>query len=70
MTVWDQPVLFVLGIAGAVLVAGWLLRLGARQMTPDFECLVCGRRQRNVYAHQWRFCPFCGTPAPRQRPRY
>jgi hypothetical protein len=72
VTLWDYPALVVLAAAGALAVAAGLLRAGnpARSGPPDFECAVCGRRQRSRYARDWRYCPFCGAEVQRPPPRY
>ena len=73
MTIWDYPAFAVLlAVVGCLLVATWLIRVGNPKGgdPPDFECDVCGRKQRTVYARDWRFCPFCGTRARPKPPRW
>jgi hypothetical protein len=67
MTVWDYPVFIVAAVAGCLVVAWSLMRVGRQTHRPDFECDVCGRKQRGLLARDWRFCPYCGTPRPRRQ---
>lgn len=72
MTLWDHPVFIVLAVAGCLAVAALLIRVGnpGGAGPPDFTCDVCGRKQRTIYAKEWRFCPYCGTPVRRPPPRW
>ena len=71
MTVWDYPVFIIAAVAGCLLVVVLLFRVGnPAGRAPDFECDVCGRKQRGYSAREWRFCPYCGAPKPRPPPRY
>lgn len=64
MTAWNFPEVILLAVALTGAVTYLLIRAAgaASKRAPDFECDVCGRRQHNLYARQWRYCPFCGAP--------
>ena len=65
MTAWNFPAFFVVVIVTAIIVARFFLHAGGPgRAKPDFECDVCGRKQRGLGPRQWRFCPFCGAPKP------
>ncbi len=64
---WDFPFGIIVTVVTGVLIAGWLFRAG-RQKPQQWECDVCGRRQPESAANEWRFCPYGGTPQkPPQR---
>jgi hypothetical protein len=70
MNAWNFPAFILVAVVAGFLVVRFLLRTAhpGRQV-PDFECDVCGRRQRGLGPRQWRFCPFCGTPKLRSKRR-
>lgn len=61
MTAWNHPIFIAVALVVGLTLSWWLFRHGARPGPPDFECEVCGRKQRGLTARQWRFCPFCGV---------
>ncbi len=62
MTAWNHPVIIFVGLFFGFAISWWLFRRGASPGAPQFECDVCGRRQRGLSAREWRFCPYCGVP--------
>jgi hypothetical protein len=61
-TAWDYPIVVLATFAGALTVAGWLIRAAGTRTKPAFECEVCGRLVGTYSAREWRYCPFCGVP--------
>lgn len=59
---WDYPGVIVVALLFSMVVTAWLFRVGRAKVLPDFECVICGRKQIGGYAKQWRFCPYCGAP--------
>lgn len=73
---WDYPFFIIATLFAALGVAGAIIRAAQPgRKPPDFECAVCGRKQRGVTPREWRYCPYCGVPRdakslremPRQR---
>ena len=59
---WNSPLAIVGMFVSAMLAANWLMRAAAGRRLPAFDCYVCGRKQMDRAARQWRFCPYCGVP--------
>jgi hypothetical protein len=62
MSAWNFPSFIILA-AGVALAFYWALTRAARApRLPDFECVVCGRKQLHPDSKSWRYCPYCGAP--------